>query len=117
MGTDLNLKSLFFTDESNGWILANDVIHTNWLDEPDRWQARVWHTENGGNTWNEQLFPEDIGLIHRIYFLDSLKGWAVGVRNDSIGYLVNTYCAAYYTRKGRKERDRSEFGKRHEWAP
>ncbi len=99
-GTDLNLKSLFFTDESNGWILANEVIHTDWRDEPDGWKARVWHTEDGGKTWNEQSFPEDIGLIHRIYFLDSLKGWAVGVRNDSIGYLVNTYCAAYYSDDG-----------------
>jgi photosystem II stability/assembly factor-like uncharacterized protein len=100
VGTDLNFKSLSFSDESNGWILANEVIHTSWLGEPNGWQARIWHTEDGGNSWNEQLFPDDIGLIHRIYFIDSLKGWAVGIRNDSIAYLVNTYCAAYYTGDG-----------------
>ncbi len=100
VGTDLNFKSLFFSDGSNGWILANEVIHTNWRDEPDAWQARVWHTKDGGITWNEQFFPAEIGLIHRIYFLDSLKGWAVGVRIDSTDIPVDTYCAAYYTEDG-----------------
>ncbi len=99
-GTDLNIKSVFFTDKSIGWVLANEAIHFRWNGEPDGWRGRVWHTEDGGTTWNEQVFPEDIGLIHCIYFQDSLQGWAVGVRNDSIGYLVNTYCAAYYTEDG-----------------
>lgn len=100
VGTDLNFKSIFFSDDLNGWILANEVIHMNWRDEPDGWQARVWHTEDGGNTWDQQLFPEDIGLIHKIYFLDSLEGWAVGVRVDSTDIPAVSYCAAYYTGDG-----------------
>jgi len=99
-GTNLNMKSVIFTDESTGWVLANEAIHFLWNGEPYGWRARVWHTVDGGYSWNEQVFPDDIGLIHCIYFLDSLKGWAVGVRNDSMDHRVESYCAAYYTEDG-----------------
>jgi len=98
--TNLNFKSVSFTDSENGWAAANEPIHYDPFDDPDSWQGRVFHTSNGGEDWTEQTFPGDAGILHCIYFQDSQKGWAVGVRNDDTGFMMETSGAMYYTEDG-----------------
>jgi photosystem II stability/assembly factor-like uncharacterized protein len=93
-------KSVFFTDSSSGWAVANEAIHFNYSNEPDAWQGGIWHTADGGQTWTEQEFPAKAGFIHRLYFQDHLRGWAVGIKNDSINVFVDTYGVAYFTDDG-----------------
>lgn len=99
-GTEHNFKSAFFSDSLLGWAVANEPIHFNPFDEPDAWKGRVWSTSDGGATWSEQNFPADAGLIHCLYFQDNQKGWALGVKNESIDVFVDTYGVAYFTENG-----------------
>jgi len=99
-GTSFNLKSVYFTDALNGWAAANETVHFDPFGDPDGWQGRVHHTSDGGESWTEQSLPEDAGLIHCIYFLNNQKGWAVGIRNDDTGFIMETSGALYYTEDG-----------------
>ncbi|MFO7890078.1 MAG: YCF48-related protein [bacterium] len=99
-GINLNFKSVYFTDGLNGWAVANEPIHYDPFDEPDGWQGRVFHTSNGGEDWTEQTFPGDAGILHCIYFQNNQKGWAAGIRNDEVDFLMETSGAMYYTEDG-----------------
>jgi len=99
IGTVLNFKSICFSDSSNGWVVANEEIHYL-FEEPDAWKGRVWHTSNGGASWVEQNLPADAGIIHRLYFINNMEGWALGVKNENIDAFVDTRCAAYHTSDG-----------------
>lgn len=100
MSTELDIKSVHFFDALSGWAVANEIIHSSGFGDPDAWHGKIFHTENGGENWTEQSLPEDAGLIHGIYFMDNLKGWAVGVRNDNLDFFAETRCALYYTEDG-----------------
>ncbi|MCP4309804.1 MAG: T9SS type A sorting domain-containing protein, partial [Bacteroidetes bacterium] len=100
LGTDLDLKSLCFADASHGWVVANEVLKTDFRGDPEAWKGKILHTTNGGDNWSEQFLPEEAGLIHCIYFTSNLEGWAIGVKNEDIDYIVETKCAAYYTNDG-----------------
>ncbi len=100
IGTSLLIKSVYFTDALHGWAVANETIHFDPFDDPDGWQGRIFHTDDGGQNWIEQVLPGDAGLIHCIYFQDNLKGWAVGIRNDNIDFFMDNRGALYYTEDG-----------------
>ena len=99
INTTHNFSAVFFTDSMKGWAVANEPVHYI-FDDPDAWKSRVWNTTNGGATWSEQQLPAKAGLIHCLYFQDDLRGWAAGVKNDSIYTSVVTYGAAYFTEDG-----------------
>jgi len=99
VGTALDLRSVCFSDASSGWVVGNEEIH-ELFDEPDAWKSTVWHTSDGGSTWTQQDLPADAGLIQRLYFLSSMEGWALGVKNEQVEPFVQTRCAAYYTGDG-----------------
>jgi len=98
--TELDIKSVHFINSHTGWVTANEIIHTNPFNEADGWHGRIFFTNNSGQNWIEQDLPQTAGLIHSIFFLDHLNGWAVGVKNDEISYFVETSCAAYQTNDG-----------------
>jgi photosystem II stability/assembly factor-like uncharacterized protein len=59
-----DLKSVFFTDERNGWAVAN---------------SRISHTSDGGIFWGWQWeHPDYTRMLEAIRFTDSLTGWIVG---------------------------------------
>ena len=98
--TDLDIKSVHFVNAHNGWMVANEVIHTNPFNEIDGWHGRIYYTNDAGESWIEQDLPPTAGLIHSIFFMDHLNGWAVGVKNDEISYFVENSCTAYLTNDG-----------------
>jgi photosystem II stability/assembly factor-like uncharacterized protein len=99
INTTQDFSSVFFTDSQKGWAVANEPIHSS-FDETDAWRSRMWHTRDGGSSWSEQQLPPKAGLMHCLYFQSDLRGWAVGVKNDSINVFVDTYGAAYLTEDG-----------------
>lgn len=99
VNTTHNFSSVFFTDSLKGWALANEPIHYS-FNEPDAWKGRVWNTTDGGTTWTEQQLPAKAGLMHCLYFQNDLRGWALGVKNDSIYTFIDNYGVAYFTEDG-----------------
>lgn len=62
-GTDLDLKSICFTDNENGWAVGSEGI--------------ILHTTDGGDNWNEQPSGTDYNL-ESVRFKDPLNGWIAG---------------------------------------
>lgn len=60
---DAELADVQFVDEHNGWAVGDRGV--------------IWHTENGGRTWEKQ----SSGVLCRLdslSFIDAQHGWAVG---------------------------------------
>jgi len=70
-------RSLFFLDESNGWLVTNEGL---------------WFTSEAGRSWmriGDQIKPNKKladaprgGLILRVWFLDARHGYAVGLQKS-----------------------------------
>ena len=107
--TEENLYSLYFLDESNGWVVgssgtilfnngtewteqtsptSNELNSVNFFDENNGWAVG----EGGiilyydGNEWTTQSSPATEDL-YAVYFTDVSNGWAVG--EDGIIYYYN----------------------------
>ena len=61
--TEEILKSVYFVDESNGWIVSL--------------QGSIFHTSDGGNNWELQAFYQN-SLLSGVIFTDLLNGYISG---------------------------------------
>ena len=59
----VELKSIFFTDNDNGWIVGE--------------HGTIIHTTDGGINWEPQN-PDTTGVLQSIFFTDVNNGWVVG---------------------------------------
>ena len=61
-GAHKNKNSIFFLNEKQGWIVGDGI----------------WHTENGGQTWTQQLeLPAKSTLVFQnVIFVNERLGWA-----------------------------------------
>src|SRR4051812_43405317 len=60
---DAALRSIQFVDENEGWAAGDEGV--------------VWHTINGGKTWERQPTGTRASL-RAVHFLTPYSGWAVG---------------------------------------
>jgi photosystem II stability/assembly factor-like uncharacterized protein len=67
----LNVVNIFFLDEHYGWASAYSSYY-----EP--YGTFLLKTTNGGLDWNSEYLRLGEVIVHSIYFLDSLTGFAVG---------------------------------------
>ena len=63
MSADSDLYDVCFTDPQSGWAVGG--------------QGSVWHTSDGGQTWQQQSAPVRCRLTS-VHFVDRQYGWAVG---------------------------------------
>ena len=80
-----SIHSLYFLNDQRGFALSYEFDNT----PPAYFGTRVLTTYNGGNTWNQSLFPDSNVFLSSIYFIDSLKGFTGG-SNGIIFYTTNT---------------------------
>ena len=100
------MNSVFFKNKNLGWIVGSIILHTtdggqNWTgqerganqnknyelrsvffyDEKIGWasgdSSLILRTTDGGLNWQSQSVGNNIQTVYSIYFIDSLKGWAV----------------------------------------
>jgi len=74
------LRSVVFVNINAGWATSVKPVHYDTWGEPDNWEAAIWHTSNGGETWVQQAIPGNASILHDVDFTDSQMGWAVGVK-------------------------------------
>lgn len=84
-GVHNSIHSLYFLDNLKGFALSLEFDNT----PPAYFGTRILSTSDGGNTWNNNLFPDSNVFLSTIYFLDSLKGFTGG-SNGIIYYTTNT---------------------------
>jgi len=84
-GVNNSIHSLYFLNDQRGFALSYEFDNT----PPGYFGTRVLTTSNGGNTWNQSLFPDSNVFLSSIYFIDSLKGFTGG-SNGIIFYTTNT---------------------------
>lgn len=69
-----SIKLMRFTDNMHGYVLGDSLRRTT----------------DGGNTWSNRT-PTNAGFsTSSFYFLDSLKGWAVGKVSNTTGEILHT---------------------------
>lgn len=102
------LREVFFVDAETGWIVGRrgTILHTtsggegwfrpwkrqnsgtyvdlmgvNFVDKETGWAVggrTVFHTTNGGDTWEEQVQFSETNSLWSVYFVDRNTGWVVG---------------------------------------
>lgn len=103
VNTSEEFRGLMFTDSMSGWATSTIPIHKDWRGEDDDWAASVWHTADGGLTWNRQALPENASILNRIDFSGPMIGWAVGAkRSGTKGTDIRHSGAIYFTDNGGK---------------
>lgn len=102
--TSSNLLDACFVSEQEGWAVGTDglIMHTTdggyewdiqhdqpqesfwgifFVDELEGWAvgwSKIYHTDNGGISWEKQLFPSVLGDLTDVYFINPDTGWIVG---------------------------------------
>jgi photosystem II stability/assembly factor-like uncharacterized protein len=76
--TDASVSSVFFSDESRGWLAKNIRLTTEPYGLGN--SATILVTFDGGVSWIEQANFRDGVQINRVKFLDANHGFAIGSR-------------------------------------
>jgi photosystem II stability/assembly factor-like uncharacterized protein len=109
-GVPRNINSLFFSSDSNGWVVGEDGLIAHTSNGGKTWEISneaknnrlldiffigkngwavgenglILKTNDNGNSWN--CIPTTTKAnLSSIYFIDGLKGWAVGGIREPIG--------------------------------
>ena len=72
------LNDVFFTDETNGWVVGGDE---------NNYGPVILHTTDGGINWIIQDSGTDVGL-NSIWFTNDETGWIAG-NSGTILYTTN----------------------------
>ncbi len=68
-----NIYSIAFTDPNNGWAVG--VMESYSVNS-----GVVFHTDNGGKTWDLQFMSGTTMKLNSVGFTDAYNGWANGIR-------------------------------------
>ena len=86
---------MIFVDANTGWATGISERGEDLLGDPI-WQGGIWHTTNGGTTWQAQTIASAAGILNRIDFIDPLNGWAAGFEYEDPSADQPAYSGAVY---------------------
>ncbi len=99
VATTDEFRGIAFTDANNGWATSIAIIGQDWTGE-SVWEGGVWHTRNGGISWEKQSLPDNVGILNRIDFIDANNGWIAGIENIGEVSDPDVNGAIYHTNDG-----------------
>jgi photosystem II stability/assembly factor-like uncharacterized protein len=81
----IDLRSLYFLNKQEGWAAGLELSESFGASVPinnsvKQWKGIVLHSSDGGRKWSSIPSPDD-QTFHRIYFLDSNRGWLLGTKS------------------------------------
>ncbi len=81
VATTDSFRSVAFTDASNGWATSDRATrYSEASGDFVGWEAAIWHTSDGGQTWARQTIPASVNLLKRIVFVNANVGFAAGLK-------------------------------------
>lgn len=96
-----SLKGIQFVDTTHGWIITYSTPN-----DPEN-SGYIYHTQDGGETWQEQLKTEP--ALFSLHFVDKMNGWVVGDRRSI--YVTNDGGQTWrFLTEGSNERHTDEYG-------
>jgi photosystem II stability/assembly factor-like uncharacterized protein len=96
-------RGVSFVNTKDGWASSfHATKQDDYTKQDTDWKGSVWHTGDGGTSWQRQALPEGASLMNRIKFIDSQEGWAVGIKKTGEVYAGNPVHAGvvYHTADG-----------------
>jgi photosystem II stability/assembly factor-like uncharacterized protein len=102
VSTTDEFRDVIFANLSQGWATSVRIHHYDVWGDPDDWRASLWHTSNGGASWEKQSIPEGAAILNRLDFVEASTGWVVGVKyigDDAYGRPMHR-AAIYHTANG-----------------
>lgn len=89
--TTAEFTGLAFVDADHGWaVTTTPTTFDDFFEEYTDWDAAIWHTSDGGQSWQRQILPDTARILHDVEFVDAQTGWAVGAKRageDTHGQL------------------------------
>jgi photosystem II stability/assembly factor-like uncharacterized protein len=95
VNTTAEFRGLAFIDASTGWATGITMRGKDIIGE-EIWQGEIWHTTDGGRTWQAQTIESTAGILNRIDFIDAQNGWIAGYEYDDPAADRPTYSGAIY---------------------
>jgi len=84
-----SFASVSFTDALNGWAASYTPIkYWDAIGDYMDWDAAIWHSTDGGQSWARQTIPASASILKRIVFVNPNTGFAAGCKRtdyDNIG--------------------------------
>ncbi len=101
--TTAEFTGVAFADANHGWaVTTTPTAYDDFFEEYTDWDAAVWYTSDGGQSWQRQTLPDTASILHNVEFVDTQNGWAVGVKRageDKYGRLEHAG-VVYHTADG-----------------
>lgn len=96
-----SIKDIYFVNQTHGWIVTyNTPDDTNNA-------GYVYHTTDGGETWEEQFTTES--ALFGVHFVDEMTGWVVGDHRSL--YLTNNGGDSWeFVTDGSNRRHKTDYG-------
>jgi photosystem II stability/assembly factor-like uncharacterized protein len=101
-GTTEEFLSVAFADNLHGWASSVKPTHYDVWGTADNWDASLWSTTDGGDTWDELDISERASILRGLDFIDLQTGWVVGVNyegDDAYGRPIHNP-VVYHTPDG-----------------
>ena len=76
-----NIVAAQFITAQTGWALS-------WKNDQPPFGTLILRTDNGGTTWQSDLFPTENAILYDIFFRDTQSGWVSG-KNGLIAYTLD----------------------------
>lgn len=89
-GISFNIVGISFIDSLTGWVIG-------WKNDAPPIGTLLLSTIDGGETWSQQLFPQENQILFDIYFFDAINGWVSG-RNGTIASTIDSGIKWNYSR-------------------
>ena len=101
--TTAEFTGVAFADADHGWaVTTTPTTYDDFRDMATDWDATMWHTRDGGQSWQRQTLPDTASVLHSVEFVDAQNGWAVGAKRageDNVGRLEHAG-VIYHTADG-----------------
>lgn len=89
--TTSGFTGVAFADANHGWaVTTTPTTYDDFFEEYTDWDAALWHTNDGGQSWQQQTLPDEASILHDVDVVDAQTAWAVGAKRAGVDDFGDT---------------------------